>query len=219
MYSRIVTIVLLILGCTSAHAQLDCALKVFQGDQEVQPIVAGKANAYKLSATPFKVQISPTECAPTMALVTTHHLAYILRTPLVFSPSGVFMAGDPNETDILTNVGGENPRTSLAEVLSSTSQGAWAKQQFDELCTSLGYCPTPTLAYSTAWPFLDPATTDFRGYAEFKRFSKFESMSGASGRVLFAVIYTRWKELTKGTGFGQSVFYVLKPNAVIFDFR
>lgn len=207
------------LAAASARAQLDCTLRIFQGEAEISPTPAGKTNAYPLAAKPFRIEVAPPDCTPTMALVTPHRLDYILQTPLVFSPSGVFMAGDPKEADILANLGGDNPRTTLAEILAGTSEPAWAKQQFEELCGTLGYCPTPTLAFSTAWPFLDPATTEFRGYADFRRFSKFEPMSGASGRVLLAVVYTRWKTLTKGSGFSQSVFHVLRPNALIFDFR
>lgn len=219
MRRLLIALALLALAAASARAQLDCTLKVYQGDEEISLFPAGKAGAYKLGAKPFRIEVAPPDCAPTMALVTSHRLDYILQTPLVFSPSGVFMAGDPKEADILANLGGDNPRTTLAEILSGTSESAWARQQFDELCGVLGYCPTPTLAFSTAWPFLDPATTEFRGTADFRRFSKFEPMSGASGRVLLAVVYTRWKTLTKGSGFSQSVFYVLKPHALIFDFR
>ena len=215
MRNLITFLVLFVLIATPAFAQLECKFKVSQDGDEVSATTTGKTINYKLKANSFKVEVSPAECEPTMALVTQHHLEYILQTPLVFSPSGVFMAGSPDEIDILGNQGGDNPRTTLSEILSSTNESAWAKQEYDSFCESLKYCPTPTLAFSTAWPFLDPTTKEFRGFAEFKRFTKFRPMSGASGKVLLAVVYTRWKISTKG----HSAFYVLKPNALIFDFR
>lgn len=196
-----------------------CKVKIFQGEGEVVPVERGDGKTYKLLPKKFRIEVTPAECSPTIALVTPNQLEYILQTPLVFSSGGVFMAGVPAEANILTGIVGDNPRTSLTEVASSTNQPDWVKQQYDELCKSLGYCPNPALAFSSAWPFLDPVSMNNRNYAEFSRFSKFESMSAASGRTLHAVVYTNWQTLTKKAGFSQSVIYVLHPNSLVLEFQ
>jgi hypothetical protein len=153
-----------------------------------------------------------------MALVGKHDLSYITQTPLVFSPMGVFGAGSTETADILAAAGGSNPRTSLDQVIeTTTSEVESAKRGYEALCRELNYCPAPVLAFSTAWPFLDPTTRDFRGYAEFRRFTQFTpTMSTAAGRVLLAVVYTQYETLSVRN---RPMFYLLRPHAIALDFR
>ena len=200
-----------------ALALVECSLRVFQNDIEIVPEASASLKRFRLKPLAFRIEVQPVSCNPTISLVTQHALTYITQTPQVFSPSGVFAAGSTKDADVLTQVSGSNPRTTLAEVIDmSTRETDWAKGQYDELCRALSYCPSPVLAYSSGWPFADPAARGSRGFAEFKRFDQFaDSMARARGRELIAVVYTQSKMLRKG----YSSFYLLKPNAIALDFR
>jgi hypothetical protein len=202
----------------AAGAEFECVVRIVQEGQEVVPAVNGNLKTYKLEPDDFRIEVRPASCAPTMALVGKHHLSYITQTPLVFSPMGVFGAGSAQYADILAEARGDNPRTSLDEVIERTTrETSAARFAYDELCGKLGYCPAPVLAFSTAWPFLDPKTRDFRGYAEFRRFTQFTpTMSTAAGRVLLAVVYTQYAMVSVGN---RPMFYVLRPHAIELDFR
>ncbi|MEA5559510.1 hypothetical protein [Nodularia spumigena] len=201
--------------------QSECLVRIFQGGTEIAPVVTDGAMTFKLSPQEFRLEVTPDACEPSIALQTKHELAYITQTPLIFGTGGYWVAGDSDTADILgvAAIGG-NPRTTIEEEIeSATSKVAWAKQQYQELCTSLTYCPTPVKHYATAWPFLDPITKKNRRFADFKRFDKFSTMSQASGRVLSAVVYTNWETIVGGTGWNQSFLYVLRPHVITFDFR
>jgi len=198
----------------------ECFVKLFQGGTEIKPIVTKKAMTFKLAPSEFKIEVTQEGCNPTIALVNEHELAYITETPLIFGNGAYWVAGDIATADMLgTAAIARNPRTTIDEEIQlATSKVAWAKQQYQELCKSLSYCPTPVKHYATAWPFTDPATRNNRGFAEFKRFDSFGAMDRAAGRTLLAVIYTRWKTLSDGEGWNQTRLYVLKPHAVVLDF-
>jgi hypothetical protein len=128
------------------------------------------------------------------------------------------MAGDFRDTDVLTDCRGDNPRTTIDEVIDGgTRETARIKREYANLCTALSVCPTPVLAYSSAWPFFDPTTGKYRGYAEFKRFDKFSGMERAAGRTLYLIVYTKWQTLGTGQS-GYPQFYVLKPHPIVLDF-
>lgn len=201
---------------TVAIAQIDCSIRIVQDGTEVRPTQADKVSVFKLQPSDFRLEVGPASCDPSMALVTPHQLAYITQTPLVFSGSGVFIAGDFSDTDMLTHYGAENPRTTFEEITDNNDFRDQIKQQYADVCKTLRFCPTPVLAFSSSWPFLDPKTREFRGYAEFKRFNKFGAMHAAAGRVLLVVVYTRWRTLTQAQ---HSWFYVLRPHAIALDFR
>lgn len=199
-----------------------CTVKVFQAGREISPIFSGGVRKFNLAPKPFRIEVAPANCSPTIALVTPSWLEYLLQAPLVYSPAGVFMAGDFEGATVLTNVGGDNPRTSLAEIISLSTTDKTVdrvmKKNFDDLCAGPDSCPTPALAFSSAWPFLDPKTREFRGYAEFDQFSKFESMAAASGKKILAVVYTRLSMSTIRAGSAEGIFYLLEPNALELDF-
>jgi hypothetical protein len=199
----------------------ECVVKVFQNGSEIKPVATKNAMTYKLTPNEFKIEVAQDGCSPSIALVNEHELAYITETPLIFGNGGYWVAGDIATADILgTAAIGRNPRTTIDEEIQlATSKVAWAKQQYQELCKSLSYCPTPVKHYATAWPFTDPATRNNRGFAEFKRFDNFGAMDRAAGRLLYAVVYTNWKTLIDGEGWNQSRLYVWKPHAVVLDFR
>jgi len=189
-----------------------------QNGSEISPVQPDKTPVYKLRPAAFRLEIAPLSCEPTIALNTPHHISYITQTPFVFSPSGVFMAGDFRDTDVLTDCRGDNPRTTIDEVIDGgTRETARIKREYANLCTALSVCPTPVLAYSSAWPFFDPTTGKYRGYAEFKRFDKFSGMERAAGRTLYLIVYTKWQTLGTGQS-GYPQFYVLKPHPIVLDF-
>lgn len=199
----------------------ECMIKVFQKGTEIKPVATKKAMTFKLAPDEFKIEVAQEGCNPSIALVNEHELAYITETPLIFGTGAYWVAGDIATADMLgTAAIGRNPRTTIDEEIQlATSKVAWAKQQYQELCKSLSYCPTPVKHYATAWPFTDPATRTNRGFAEFKRFDNFGAMDRAAGRLLNAVVYTNWKTLSDGEGWNQSRLYVLKPHAVVLDFQ
>ena len=199
-------------------AEFECRVRVVQDGREVAPQVAGTLRSFKLEPADFRIVVEPTTCTPTMTLISRERLEYVMQTPLVFAPGGVFMAGSHETADILASVAGDNPRTTVNEVIAgSTDQKDWAQAEYKRLCGVLGYCPTPVLAFSTAWPFLDPKTGTHREFAEFRRFTQFsKSMGPAAGRQVHAVVYTHYRSVSLR---GSPTFYVLRPHALSFDFR
>jgi hypothetical protein len=202
----------------AARAGLECNVRVMQEGKEVAPRLNGAVATFKLEPDDFRIHVEPTTCTPTITLITRERLDYVMQTPLVFAPGGVFMAGSTQSADILAGVQGDNPRASLEEVIAgSTQEKDWAHAEYKRLCGVLGYCPTPVLAFSSAWPFLDPATRTHREFAEFRRFTpQSHSMGPAAGRQVYAVVYTFYRSVSLR---GRPIFYVLRPHALALDFR
>lgn len=199
----------------------DCKVKLTQSNAEITPQVINGKPTFKLAANEFKIEVVPLACDPSIALFVPSQLGYVTQTPLIYGTGSYWMAGSSQTSDILATASGGNPRTTFEEEIElSTSQRAqWALDQYKKLCDSLGYCPTPVKHYATAWPFLDSKTLENRGYANFKRFDEFSPMQRAQGRVIHAVVYTKWKVLRSGTAWNDIQHYILQPHVVLLDFR
>jgi|AGTN01.3.fsa_nt_gi hypothetical protein len=172
---------------------------------------------FSLKPAPFKIEVLPLSCKPGLALETPTTIKYLQATPIIFAGSGYWQAGDLANAGVLGSAAiAGNPRTTLDEEISiQTRDVEWARGAYKVACNVLTYCPQVVKAYRTAWPFLDPKTTDNRGLAEFTLFSKFSPMSGAAGREIYAVVYAVEGEVLKG---GYAQFYLLKPNILRLKF-
>lgn len=205
------------------EAQTECSCKVTQDGEMIPPQLEKGLNVYRLKAKTFRIEVSPISCEPTINLLSDlSQIDYLTQTPLIFASGAYYIAGDFKSADILAPMRQENPRTSLdEEIKMATHDIEWARQKYNELCATLGYCPTPARPFSTHWPFRDPVTKGDREYAEFKRFTEFSPLSKAVGRRIYAVIYTQWQSVTRFTQWGgeRPVFYLLKPNIVVLDFQ
>lgn len=197
----------------------DCTVRLVQDAIVLTSTTSGDPElpTYRLRAAPFRIEVTPTACAPGLAFTRREALGYLRGTPMLFSGSGYWQAGDLASAGVLTSGATGNPRTTLdEEVALQTSDKAWAAQVYRQACDKLGYCPAVAKTHRTAWPFLDPKTLDNRGFAEFTLFDKFKPMSAAEGRELLAVVYTVELEFQKDRF--SSPFHVLKPHVLALKF-
>ncbi len=219
------TVVLALMCLVSVvHAQTECSCKIIQESETIPPRLQTGLNVYKLKAKEFRIEVSPRSCEASIYLLTDRsQIGHLTRTPLIFGSGGYYMAGDTESADILSdNRPGEDLHASLDEMIQmATHDVEWAKQKYKELCTMLGYCPTPVKPYSTAWPFFDPVTREDRGYAEFKRLNESSPLSDAAGQTFYVVVYTQWLPITKSFAWRSNVpvFYVLQPHILVLDFQ
>lgn|GEM_PF-3548481 len=195
-----------------------CPLRIYQGGQEILPTVTGLLKTFKLVADSFKLEVSSADCHPAMTLVDKHELDFITQTPLIFSRRDVFGAGNTETGATLSYNVRDRPYVTLGALLGLARDAEAAKLAYEALCDNLTYCPAPVMAYASAWPFLG-ADRMFRGYAEFKWFGRVASpISKISGKVLLAVVYTRWRESPEEHAWGHNEFQILKPNPIALDF-
>ncbi len=203
------------------NAQTECSLKIIQDGQSITPYIVNKLNVYKLKAREFKIAVNRDSCHPGIYVLSQRsQIDYLMKTPLIFSAGGYGIAIKLDDADILSDVPDPiNLNSSLDEQINiSTRDVFWAKQEYKNLSMRLGYNPSPTKAYATYWPFMDPLTEKARGYAEFKRFkSPFLPISKVSGKVIYAVVYTQSETITKLEARAPS-FYLLKPHIVVLNF-
>lgn len=201
---------------------VDCKIKLFQDGTEITPLVHKNIFIFKLSPKVFRIEVSPLTCSPSIATYNRHEIAYITQTPLIYGNGSYWLAGDSSTADILSvDDGSNNPRTSIEEEIDVRGfDTEWLRQQYNEQCKVLTFCPTPVKHFASAWPFLDPNTQENRGVAIFNRFRENIPLSKVSGRVINTVIYTEWKKIDKPVNNRVlSFFYLLKPHVVVLDFR
>jgi len=214
----LVAIALCFAICTSSLSDArDCTIKVIQNGHEIIPSIDNKISTYKLKADSFRIEGSDPGCPPYGIFpIADKHIEYLLRTPLLISPAFLGIAEKPDSYDILGGSGGNDPATTLDEMIKQATKDVnWAKKEYKALCDQLKYCPTPAMTYYRLAPFFNEKTRDF---AEFKRWTSSSPLSAAAGLKHQVVVYTSERGVSNPNA--KSVtFLIVKPHILVFDFQ
>ncbi len=207
---------------TSFNNQQECSLRIIQDGLSITPRMENNLNVYKLKANNFKIEVNSDSCSPGIYVLSQRsQIDYLTKTPLIFAGGGFGIAINYNDADVLPDVPKPvNLNLSLDELirLIDAHDASWAKQQYKELSVRLGYNPTPMKAYALYIPFINPETAKSRNYAEFKKFKNpVIPISEVSGKVIYAVVYTKSENITKPGNRAPS-YYLLKPHIIAFNF-
>jgi FOG: Ankyrin repeat len=227
LYLLVFLIILIPSGAYLAEAQSSfndqqkCSLRIIQDSQSITPRIENKVSIYKLKASEFRIETDSDSCSPGIYVLSSRsQIDYLTQTPLIFAAGGYGLATNYDDVDILADVPAPvSFSISLEELIKiATRDVLWAKQRYEDFSMMLGYKPTPVKAYAVYAPFIDPATRNHRNYAVFKKFNDRSSpMSKASGKVIYAVVYTRSDTATK-LGAKSPTFYLFKPHIIALNF-
>ncbi len=202
-----------------AAAEPNCTLRVFQDNVEIVSSVKESIPVFKLLPAPFRVELTPAECRPGINLALKTEIAYLTKTPKVYSGAGHYMAGAPTAS-LLDLSGARNPRSDIEEEITmGTDATVWARAQYEKVCKELKGCPTVAKAYQSTWPFVDPVTGADRNYAEFNFARGQNPLSTIAGRQLYLVAYTPWKTFKSGPDEWRATgFYVFNVHPFSLEF-
>ncbi|MBK8073767.1 MAG: hypothetical protein IPK34_17880 [Ramlibacter sp.] len=214
--SRLAVFGALCLAPLMCMSQMACRIKVFQDEREVLSSGGSSIPTFVLKATEFRVEVSPSACAPTIASVPNTEIAkQIAEKPLIYAERWAYvMAAYPEDGDKLLWWA----RTEFdSELRNPPSPNTFAGKQYLTLCEELRFCPNPYPIYSSGHPFSN-SQTGSKSIANFKRLDDTRRLADAKGKTLLSVIYTLWRSLPSEYPMADPRALLFRPNFVYLQF-
>jgi hypothetical protein len=197
-------------------SQMACQIKVFQYEKEVLPSESSPIPTFKLKAAEFQLEVSPSDCSPTIASIPNIEIAkQISEKPLIYAARWAYVvAAYPEDGDKLLWW----TRTEFdSELRNPPNPNTFYGKQYLKLCEELEFCPNPYPIYSSAHPFTK-SQTGSKSIAKFKRLDDTRGFSDVKGKSLMSVIYTLWRSLPSEYPMADPRALLFQPNFVQFNF-
>lgn len=206
---------------SAAMAQIPCQIKVLQDHQEIIPSKLKTGLRYALKPQSFQIEVSPTACAPTIAIMTdVATIKEILEKPLIYANRWAYsMAADPSDSDQLLRWAAPATTSTAAysEAKKPPNPASFTGQQYLKLCDELGFCPKVYPIFSSGHPFKPDLDAD-KSRATFHRLSDHRTMADAGGRIFISAIYTLWRKLPAEFPMAEPQELLFKPEILVFSF-
>jgi len=193
-----------------------CTVTVTQGGKAAPSRQFGRVPYYSLKKEPFRIEVTSTECEPSLGVfLNVDDFKYVVERPVVSSTIGFEMSGSRDTSDILL-IRSETPRVS--EELGGLPS-AKDREALNKLCGALGSCPQPIRAFRTYWSFVDAENGEKMSYANIKRLAEGVSIDRIENDIP-VVVYT--KAGHSSYLYNNSILqnaHVLRTHPIVLRFR
>lgn len=194
----------------------ECKIQLLQAGRTLSPVAIPNGWKYTLKAEPFDLTVGPTECRPKMATPTSVAvLRKVFQRPLVYGSIGFSMAQSPQQSGDLIFFVQDHFSPELMQPPDSRS---FDGRQFPEFCRQLGYCPSTYPDAATGINF-DNRPDGFGAVASYRQLTAGQPLSGAKGKTVTNIMYTRWKDLPNQYPMADPINFLLQPHVIAFKFE
>jgi hypothetical protein len=198
-----------------AAAQGSCEIRIVQEGQAVAPYAGPPLQSYRLKPGPFRLEVTPGRCNPSIAALPDAKVANdLLARPLIWSERSAFLAaGTEGDQDVLVWWAREDVDPSYLE---PPPPNTFKGRQYRQLCDELKACPQVYPAYSSSWPFVPDGTKGWT--ADFRRIGPGMPLEEATGRTVGLVVYLLWRELSSEFAKVEAEHLLFEPRLLRIDF-